>query len=146
MNNSKILFQKAQMFIPGGVNSPVRAFRSVGGTPLFFKSAKGSILTDADDKEYIDFIGSWGPMILGHCHPPVINALKEVVNHSTSFGTPTAMEIEIAQLICQMVPAVEKVRMTNSGTEACMSAVRLARGYTNRDKILKFEGQVVQSF
>ena len=128
------------MFIPGGVNSPVRAFRSVGGTPLFFKSAKGSILTDADDKEYIDFIGSWGPMILGHCHPPVINALKEVVNHSTSFGTPTEMEIEIAQLICQMVPAVEKVRMTNSGTEACMSAVRLARGYTNRDKIVKFEG------
>lgn len=140
MNTSEHLFKKAQLYIPGGVNSPVRAFRSVGGTPVFFQSAKGSILTDVDGKEYIDFIGSWGPMILGHCHPPVLNALKEAVNHSTSFGTPTELEVQLAQLICKMVPAVEKVRMTNSGTEACMSAVRLARGYTNREKIIKFEG------
>lgn len=140
MKNSKVLFEKAQLFIPGGVNSPVRAFRSVGGTPVFFKSAKGSILKDVDDKEYIDFIGSWGPMILGHCHPPVIKALKEAVNYSTSFGAPTELEVKLAQLICEMVPAVEKVRMTNSGTEACMSAIRLARGYTKREKFIKFEG------
>ena len=140
MNNSEILFEKAQLYIPGGVNSPVRAFRSVGGIPVFFKSAKGSILTDVDDKEYIDYIGSWGPMILGHCHPPIMKALKEVINHSTSFGAPTELEVKLAKLICKMVPAVEKVRMTNSGTEACMSAIRLARGYTNREKIIKFEG------
>ncbi len=139
-DKSDILFQKAQLFIPGGVNSPVRAFRSVGGTPVFFKSAKGSILTDVDGKEYIDYIGSWGPMILGHCHPTVIEALKKAAADSTSFGTPTELEVNIAELICDMVPAVETVRMTNSGTEACMSAVRLARGYTNREKIIKFEG------
>ena len=131
MNNSEILFERAQLFIPGGVNSPVRAFRSVGGTPLFFKSAKGSILTDVDNKEYIDFIGSWGPMILGHCHEPIVKALKEATNNTTSFGAPTELEADIAELICEMVPAVEKVRMTNSGTEACMSAIRIARGYTN---------------
>jgi glutamate-1-semialdehyde 2,1-aminomutase len=140
MNNSEILFERAQLFIPGGVNSPVRAFRSVGGTPLFFKSAKGSILTDVDNKEYIDFIGSWGPMILGHCHEPIVKTLKEATNNTTSFGAPTELEADIAELICEMVPAVEKVRMTNSGTEACMSAIRVARGYTNKEKFIKFEG------
>jgi len=140
MNNSELLFERAQLFIPGGVNSPVRAFRSVGGTPLFFKSAKGSILTDVDDKEYIDFIGTWGPMILGHCHEPIVKTLKEATNNTTSFGAPTELEADIAELICEMVPAVEKVRMTNSGTEACMSAIRVARGYTNREKFIKFEG------
>jgi len=140
MNKSEHLFEQAQLFIPGGVNSPVRAFRSVGGTPVFFKSAKESILTDVDGKQYIDYIGSWGPMILGHCYPPVVKALKETLIHSTSFGAPTELEIDIAKLICQMVPAIEKVRMTNSGTEACMSAIRLARGYTNKEKFIKFEG------
>ena len=140
MNNSELLFERAQLFIPGGVNSPVRAFRSVGGTPLFFKSAKGSILTDADDKNYIDYIGSWGPMILGHCHEPIVETLKKATENTTSFGAPTELEADIAELICEMVPAVEKVRMTNSGTEACMSAIRLARGYTNKEKFIKFEG------
>ena len=140
MNNSELLFERAQLFIPGGVNSPVRAFRSVGGTPLFFKSAKGSILTDVDDKNYIDYIGSWGPMILGHCHEPIVETLKKATENTTSFGTPTELEADIAELICEMVPAVEKVRMTNSGTEACMSAIRVARGYTNKEKFIKFEG------
>ena len=140
MSKSKELFKRAQLFIPGGVNSPVRAFQSVGGTPIFFQSGKGSIITDVDGKDYIDYIGSWGPMILGHCHPPVVEALKSATNNTTSFGTPTAIETEIAELICDMVPAVEKVRMVNSGTEACMSAVRLARGYTGREKFIKFEG------
>jgi len=140
MNNSELLFERAQLFIPGGVNSPVRAFRSVGGTPLFFKSAKGSILTDVDGKNYIDFIGSWGPMILGHCHKPIVETLKKATDNTTSFGAPTELEADIAELICEMVPAVEKVRMTNSGTEACMSAIRIARGYTNKEKFIKFEG------
>ena len=140
MNNSELLFERAQLFIPGGVNSPVRAFRSVGGTPLFFKSAKGSILTDVDGKNYIDFIGSWGPMILGHCYKPIVETLKKATENTTSFGTPTELEADIAELICEMVPAVEKVRMTNSGTEACMSAIRVARGYTNKEKFIKFEG------
>lgn len=140
MNKSELLFERAQLYIPGGVNSPVRAFRSVGGTPLFFKSAKGSILTDVDGKEYIDYIGSWGPMILGHCHDPIVKTLKEATNNTTSFGAPTELEADIAELICDMVPAVEKVRMTNSGTEACMSAIRVARGYTNKEKFIKFEG------
>ena len=140
MNNSELLFERAQLFIPGGVNSPVRAFRSVGGTPLFFKSAKGSILTDVDGKNYIDYIGSWGPMILGHCHKPIVETLKKATENTTSFGTPTELEADIAELICEMVPAVEKVRMTNSGTEACMSAIRVARGYTNKEKFIKFEG------
>ena len=140
MNNSELLFERAQLFIPGGVNSPVRAFRSVGGTPLFFKSAKGSILTDVDGKNYIDYIGSWGPMILGHCHEPIVETLKKVTENTTSFGAPTELEADIAELICEMVPAVEKVRMTNSGTEACMSAIRVARGYTNKEKFIKFEG------
>lgn len=140
MNNSDLLFERAQLFIPGGVNSPVRAFRSVGGTPLFFKSAKGSILTDVDDKNYIDYIGSWGPMILGHCHEPIVETLKKATENTTSFGAPTKLEADIAELICEMIPAVEKVRMTNSGTEACMSAIRVARGYTNKEKFIKFEG------
>ena len=140
MNKSKELFERAQLFIPGGVNSPVRAFRSVGGTPVFFQSANGSIITDVDGKDYIDYIGSWGPMIMGHCHPPVIDALKSATDNTTSFGAPTAIETEIAELICEMVPAVEKVRMVNSGTEACMSAIRVARGYTGREKFIKFEG------
>ena len=140
MNNSELLFERAQLFIPGGVNSPVRAFRSVGGTPLFFKSAKGSILTDVDGKNYIDYIGSWGPMILGHCHKPIVETLKKATENTTSFGAPTELEANIAELICEMVPAVEKVRMTNSGTEACMSAIRVARGYTNKEKFIKFEG------
>ena len=140
MSKSKELFKRAQLFIPGGVNSPVRAFQSVGGTPIFFQSGKGSIITDVDGKDYIDYIGSWGPMILGHCHPPVVEALKNATNNTTSFGAPTAIETEIAELICDMVPAVEKVRMVNSGTEACMSAIRLARGYTGREKFIKFEG------
>ena len=140
MKKSKILFKKAQLYIPGGVNSPVRAFKSVGGTPVFFKSAKGSILTDVDNKKYIDYIGSWGPMILGHCHPPIIEVLKETVNSSTSFGAPTEMETKIAELITKMVPAIEKIRMVNSGTEACMSAIRLARAYTKKEKFIKFEG------
>ena len=140
MKKSKILFKKAQLYIPGGVNSPVRAFKSVGGTPVFFKSAKGSILTDVDNKKYIDYIGSWGPMILGHCHPTIIEVLKETVNNSTSFGAPTEMETKIAELITKMVPAIEKIRMVNSGTEACMSAIRLARAYTKKEKFIKFEG------
>ena len=140
MSKSKLLFERAQLFIPGGVNSPVRAFKSVGGTPIFFKSANGSILEDVDNKKYIDYIGSWGPMILGHCHPPIIDALKQAADHSTSFGAPTELETTIAELICQMVPAIERVRMVNSGTEACMSAIRVARGYTNKEKFIKFEG------
>ena len=137
---SKDLFERAQIFIPGGVNSPVRAFKSVGGTPVFFREAKGSIMTDVEGKEYIDYIGSWGPMILGHSHPPVIEALKNVAEHSTSFGAPTELETNIAELICTMMPCVDKVRMVNSGTEACMSAIRVARAYTKREKFIKFEG------
>lgn len=137
---SKDLFERAQLYIPGGVNSPVRAFSSVGGTPVFFREAKGSIMIDVEGKEYIDYIGSWGPMILGHSHPPVLEALKNAADNSTSFGAPTELETNIAELICGMVPGVEKVRMVNSGTEACMSAVRVARAFTNRDKFIKFEG------
>lgn len=137
---SKELFERAQLFIPGGVNSPVRAFKSVGGTPVFFKEAKGSIMIDVEGKEYIDYIGSWGPMILGHSHEPVLKALKNAADKSTSFGAPTDLETDIAELICTMMPAVDKVRMVNSGTEACMSAIRVARAYTNREKFIKFEG------
>ena len=140
MNQSKLMFERASLFIPGGVNSPVRSFKSVGGTPVYFKHAEGSIMTDVDDKKYIDYIGSWGPMILGHRSPVVVNALKRAVENTTSFGTPTEQETDLAELICKMVPAVEKVRMVNSGTEACMSAIRLARGFTRRDKFIKFEG------
>lgn len=140
LENSKYLFERAQEFIPGGVNSPARAFKSVDGTPVFFDSAKGSILTDADGKDYIDYVGSWGPMILGHAHEPVIKAVQETAAKSTSFGAPTEIEVEMAELVKGMAPGIDKIRMVNSGTEACMSAIRVARGYTGRDKIIKFEG------
>lgn len=140
MKQSQFWFERAQKTIPGGVNSPVRAFKSVGGTPVFFKSAQGSILTDIDGNHYIDYVGSWGPMILGHAHPSIINAIKEKINLGTSFGAPTILEVELAELIVAMVPGIDKVRMVNSGTEACMSAIRLARAVTQKDKIIKFEG------
>ncbi len=138
--HSKILFAKAQSIIPGGVNSPVRAFKAVGGNPIFMKSAKGAFLFDEDNNKYIDMIGSWGPMILGHAFPEIENAILEAVKGSTSFGTPSRREVEMAELIIEMVPSIEKVRMVNSGTEACMSAIRAARGYTEKSKIIKFEG------
>ncbi len=138
--NSSVLFEKAQKFIPGGVNSPVRAFKAVGGNPLFIKSATGAYLYDEDDNQYIELINSWGPMILGHAHPAIANAVREAVEYSLSFGAPTAKEVEIAELITEMMPSVEKVRMVNSGTEATMSAIRVARGFTGRDKFIKIEG------
>ncbi len=137
---SEYLYERAKKFIPGGVNSPARAFKSVGGVPVFFKKAKGSIITDEDGNTYIDYVGSWGPMILGHAYPPVVKAVQDASFNSTSFGAPTKIEIEMAELVQQMVENIEKVRMVNSGTEACMSAVRIARGYTGKDKIIKFEG------
>lgn len=140
MTKSEQLFERAQHSIPGGVNSPVRAFKGVGGTPIFIKKAKGAYLYDADDKRYIDYINSWGPMILGHAYEPVVEAIQKRVADSTSFGAPTELEIEMAELIKSMVPNVDLVRMVSSGTEACMSAIRLARGYTSRNKIIKFEG------
>ncbi len=138
--NSKSLFEKAKQFIPGGVNSPVRAFRAVGGNPLFIKRASGAYLYDEDDNIYIDLINSWGPMILGHAHPLIEEAVKAALANSPSFGAPTAREVEMAELICSIVPSVEKVRMVNSGTEATMSAIRAARGYTGREKFIKMEG------
>lgn len=143
MNNiarSQSLFDRAKKVIPGGVNSPVRAFRAVGGNPLFIKRARGAYLYDEDGNEYVDLINSWGPMVLGHAHPLVEEAVKEALSASPSFGAPTAREVEMAELICEMIPSVEKVRMVNSGTEATMSAIRLARGFTGRDKIIKMEG------
>ncbi len=139
-DRSQQLFERAKKFIPGGVNSPVRAFKAVGGSPLFIKRAKGAFLYDEDGNEYIDLINSWGPMILGHAHEGVGKAVREALADSPSFGAPTAREVEMAELICSMVPSIEKVRMVNSGTEATMSAIRLARGYTGRDKIIKMEG------
>ena len=140
ISTSQQLFSRAQQSIPGGVNSPVRAFKSVGGTPLFIKHAKGTYLFDADDNRYIDYIASWGPMILGHAYEPVVKAIQEKALLSTSYGAPTALEIEMAELIISMVPNVDLIRMVSSGTEACMSALRLARGYTGRNKFIKFEG------
>ena len=137
---SEAFYEKAQRVIPGGVNSPARAFKSVGGTPLFVEEAEGATLIDADGHEYIDYVGSWGPMLFGHAHPAVVRAVKEAAARSTSFGAPTEVEVEVAELVCELVPSVEKVRMVNSGTEATMSAARLARGYTGRDKIIKFKG------
>lgn len=137
---SQQLFARAQQLIPGGVNSPVRAFRAVGGQPVFMESAKGAFLRDVDGNEYLDLINSWGPMILGHAPEVVETAVRAALPASLSFGAPTRREIEMAELICAMVPSVEKVRLVNSGTEACMSAIRAARGYTGRDKIIKFEG------
>lgn len=138
--NSKSLFKEANHFIPGGVNSPVRAFRAVGGDPLFIKSAKGGFMYDEDGNRFIELINSWGPMILGHANELIENAIASALKNSPSFGAPTSAEVEIAQLIVEMVPSIEKVRMVNSGTEATMSAIRLARGFTGRDKIIKFEG------
>lgn len=137
---SSALFERAQRVIPGGVNSPVRAFRAVGCQPLFIKSASGATITDADDNTYIDYIGSWGPMILGHAHPVVIEALREAAGRGTSYGAPTEIEIEIAEAINLAYPSIEKVRLVSSGTEATMSAIRVARGFTGRDKVIKFEG------
>ena len=139
-NKSEELFARALQSIPGGVNSPVRAFKSVGGTPVFMHSAKGAYLFDVDNNKYIDYIASWGPMILGHAYEPVIKAIQEKALGSTSFGAPTLLEIEMAELIISMVPNVDLIRMVSSGTEACMSAIRLARGYTGKNKIIKFEG------
>ncbi|MDO9282538.1 MAG: glutamate-1-semialdehyde 2,1-aminomutase [Methylotenera sp.] len=137
---NQTLFEKSQELIPGGVNSPVRAFRSVGGTPIFFKKGLGSRLWDVDGKEYIDYINSWGPMIVGHAHPQVVKAVQEVAANSLSFGAPTGLELEIAALINKLVPSMEQVRLVSSGTEATMSAIRVARGFTGRNKIVKFEG------
>ncbi|MHB8708846.1 MAG: glutamate-1-semialdehyde 2,1-aminomutase [Desulfuromonadales bacterium] len=142
MNYSKstALFAKAKEMIPGGVNSPVRAFKSVGRDPIFINRAQGSKIYDADGNTYIDYVGSWGPMILGHCHPKVVEAIREAAGSGASFGAPTEREIELAEMVCAAYPNIEMVRMVSSGTEATMSAIRLARGYTGRDKILKFDG------
>lgn len=137
---SSALFKEAQRHIPGGVNSPVRAFKSVGGTPIFIKNAKGARLYDEDGNSYLDYISSWGPLILGHAYSPVIQAIKDRSDKGTSFGIPTALENEMASLALKMIPNMDKIRFVNSGTEACMSAVRLARGVTKREKIIKFKG------
>jgi len=139
-SNSGKLFRIARKIIPGGVNSPVRAFTAVGNNPLFIEKAKGSRIYDADGNSYIDYVLSWGPMILGHAHPRVVSALKKAVGKGTSYGAPTALEIELAELVLKVFPSMDKIRMVNSGTEATMSAIRVARGFTNRDKIIKFEG------
>ena len=137
---SKELFKKAKKLIPGGVNSPVRAFKSVGGEPLFIKKASGSKIYDADGNEYIDYVGSWGPMIVGHSNPKVVSALKKAIVNGTSYGAPTESEVQLAEMVIKAFPSIEMVRMVNSGTEATMSAIRLARAYTKRNKIIKFEG------
>src|SRR6201995_3262492 len=137
---SEKLFAEALKYIPGGVNSPVRAFRAVGGHPFFVNRAAGSHLWDVDGNQLIDYVLTWGPAILGHAHPKIIAAVKAAAEHGTSFGIPNPLELTMAKLICELVPSVKKVRMTNSGTEACMSAIRLARGFTRRDKIIKFDG------
>ena len=134
------LFERAQRHIPGGVNSPVRAFRSVGGTPCFFTKGCGSRITDADGKEYLDYVGSWGPLILGHAHPEVVTAVQDAAARGLSFGAPTEREVDMADLLCDLLPSLEMVRLVSSGTEATMSAIRLARGYTGRDLLIKFEG------
>ena len=140
INKSIELFEQAQLLMPGGVNSPVRAFKNIGGNPIFFEKAKGAYLYDADGNEYIDYIGSWGPMIMGHSHPKIVEAIKTQAELGTSYGAPTGLESDVAVLIKKCVPSIEKIRMVNSGTEATMSTIRLARGYTNRDKIIKFDG------
>ena len=134
------LFQRSQECIPGGVNSPVRAFKSVGGTPVFFERGKGAYVWDVDNKSYIDYVGSWGPLILGHAHPEVIKAVQNKIKDGLTFGAPTEAELEIAELLCKLVPSIEQVRLVSSGTEATMTAIRLARGYTGRNRIIKFEG------
>ena len=140
MNRSTTLFNEAKDFIPGGVNSPVRAFNGVGGDPIFFDRGEGAYLYDVDGNKYIDYVGSWGPMILGHANPIIIDAVKAVLDKGLGFGAPTEIETSLAKKVCQIVPSIELVRMVSSGTEATMSAIRLARGFTGRDKILKFEG------
>lgn len=140
MTSSTTLFALAQKVIPGGVNSPVRAFNGVGSTPVFIHKAQGAYLYDEEGKQYIDYVGSWGPMVLGHNHPTILNAVIETAQNGLSFGAPTELEIKLAELVCKLVPSIEMVRMVNSGTEATMSAIRLARGYTKRDKIIKCEG------
>src|ERR1700716_2136217 len=140
IDRSEALFARALELIPGGVNSPVRAFRGVGGTPRFIKSAQGATMTDVDGRSYIDYVGSWGPMILGHADPEVIAALSEALANGTSFGAPNELEVQLAEEIVDAVPSIEMVRMVNSGTEATMSAIRLARGATGREKLIKFEG------
>jgi glutamate-1-semialdehyde 2,1-aminomutase len=137
---SSVLFNEAKKYIPGGVNSPVRAFKSVGGSPVFASRANGAYVYDEDGNRYIDYISSWGPMILGHAHPKVVRAISEIAKNGTSFGMPTTLETDLAKLSLSMVPGMQKIRFVNSGTEACMSAIRLARGYTNKDKIIKFSG------
>lgn len=140
MSKNEQLFQRAQRHIPGGVNSPVRAFGAVGGTPRFFARGEGAYVWDADGQRYIDYVGSWGPLILGHCHPAVIEAVERAARLGLSFGAPTEAEIDLADLLCEMLPSLEQVRLVSSGTEATMSAIRLARGFTGRDKLIKFEG------
>jgi glutamate-1-semialdehyde 2,1-aminomutase len=140
MKHSQKLFQRAQLVIPGGVNSPVRAFKSVGGTPLFFQRGKGALVWDADGNSYVDYVGSWGPLIAGHAHPDVIKAVEQAAAKGLSFGAPTETEVEMAELLCKLVLSIEQVRLVSSGTEATMSAIRLARGFTGRSKIVKFEG------
>ena len=139
-SNSQKLFERAQKAIPGGVNSPVRAWRGVGGTPAFMARGEGSHVFDADGNEYIDYVGSWGPLLLGHRHPAILTAIEEALTRGTSFGAPTEQEIELAETIRSMVPSMEMVRLVNSGTEATMSALRVARGFTGRDLTVKFEG------
>ncbi|PTR15454.1 glutamate-1-semialdehyde 2,1-aminomutase [Nitrosospira sp. Nsp2] len=140
MSRNQQLFERSQKYIPGGVNSPVRAFKSVGGTPVFFERGLGPRAWDADGKAYIDYVGSWGPLILGHAHPEVVAAVQAAAQKGLTFGAPTAAELEIAELLCNLVPSIEQVRLVSSGTEATMSAIRLARGYTGRNRIIKFEG------
>ena len=140
ISQNQSLFDASQLRIPGGVNSPVRAFRSVGGTPLFFQKGSGAYVWDADGKRYTDYVGSWGPMIAGHCHPDVVKAVQDAAANGLGFGAPTASELEIAELLCKLLPSLEMVRMVSSGTEATMTAIRLARGFTNRSRIIKFEG------
>ncbi len=140
MSKSRELFERAQAHIPGGVNSPVRAFRAVGGDPVFIDHAAGAYLYDVDGRRYIDYVGSWGPMIAGHAHPDIVAAVQQAASRGLSYGAPTELEIEMAERVCELLPSIESVRMVNSGTEATMSAIRLARGFTGRDKIVKFEG------
>jgi glutamate-1-semialdehyde 2,1-aminomutase len=140
MSRSKTLYKNAQQFIPGGVNSPVRAFKAVGGCPPFIESAQGAYIKDVDNRQYIDYVQSWGPMLLGHAHPDIISDIQKALEKGLSFGAPTEIETQLAEKICQLIPSIEQVRMVSSGTEATMSAIRLARGYTGRDKIIKFEG------
>lgn len=139
-SHNQQLFELSQKVIPGGVNSPVRAFRSVGGTPLFFQRGLGAYVWDVDGKRYTDYVGSWGPMIVGHCHPEVVKAVQDAASQGLGFGAPTAAELEMAELLCKLLPSLEMVRMVSSGTEATMTAIRLARGYTGRSRIIKFEG------